>query len=137
MPTRGGDPFAARAEATLFGFDPTPSEVTIRPRGRAWRVGGALATFIVVTAIASPMVVFPPHAVWLLGGVGTGAFLAQRRYIERFTLLSATGSCPKCGHAFSLKATRLRTPHPLPCEGCHHESSLRLPDRLLEQHALD
>ena len=45
-----------------------------------------------VVALASPLVVFPPHAVWLLGGLGTGAFLARRRYIERFTLVSATGS---------------------------------------------
>ncbi|MGB1657681.1 MAG: hypothetical protein ACPHO4_10020 [Longimicrobiales bacterium] len=137
MPRATGASFSATAEATLFGFDPTASEVTILPRSRGWRVGGAAATFVGVVAIASPLVVFPPHAVWLLGGLGTGAFLAQRRYVERFTLLSATGQCPKCGHTFSLKRMRLRTPHPLPCEGCHHESTLRLPSDVLDVHALD
>jgi hypothetical protein len=137
LTTAPGSPFSATAQATLFGFDSTVSEVTIRPRSRGWRVGGAVTTFLVVVAVASPLVVFPPHAVWLLGGLGTGAFLAHRRYIERFTLLSATGQCPKCGHGFSLKTTRLRTPHPLPCEGCHHEGTLRLPDGVLEEHALD
>lgn len=132
-----GAPFSAEAEATLFGFDARPAQLTVRPRSRGWRVGGALVTFVVTVGVASPLVVFPPHAVWLLGGLGTGAFLARRRYLERFTLLSAIGECPKCGHPFSLKKTRLRTPHPLPCEGCHHESTLRLPSGLLEQHALD
>lgn len=132
-----GPSFSAEAEATLFGFESTASDVTILPRSRGWRVGGAVGTFFGVVAIASPLVVFPPHAVWLLGGLGTGAFLARRRYVERFTLLSAKGECPKCGHAFSLKRMRLQTPHPLPCEGCHHESTLRLPEGLLEDHALD
>ena len=129
--------FSAAAEATLFGYDSTTSDVTIRPRSRGWRIGGALGTFFGVVAIASPLVVFPPHAVWLLGGLGVGALLAQRRYIERFTLLSATGHCPKCGQAFCLRKMRLRTPHPLPCEGCHHESTLRLSEGVLEDHALD
>ncbi|MCH1570381.1 MAG: hypothetical protein L7S64_03490 [Longimicrobiales bacterium] len=135
--SESGVVFEAIAEATLFGFDATPSEVRIRPRSRGWRVGGAVGTFVGVVAVASPLVVFPPHAVWLIGGLGTGAFLANRRYIERFTLLSAIGACPKCGHGFSLKNTRLRAPHPLPCEGCHHESTLQLPDGLLQKHALD
>jgi len=135
--SKPGLPFDAIAEGTLFGFDATSVKVRIRPRSRGWRVGGALGTFVGVVAVAAPLVVFPPHAVWLIGGLATGAFLANRRYVERFTLLSATGECPKCGHGFSLKQTRLRAPHPLPCEGCHHQGTLRLPDGLLQQHALD
>lgn len=129
--------FEVEAEATLFGFDATSARATILPRSRTWRVGGAVGTFVGVVACASPLVVFPPHAVWLIGGLGTGAFLARRRYIERFTLLSASGTCPKCGHAYSLRRMRLRTPHPLPCDGCHHEATLRLPEGTLEAHALD
>lgn len=135
--SEGGTSFNATGEATLFGFDATSAAVRIQPRSSAWRIGGALGTFLGVVAVASPLVVFPPHAVWLLGGLGAGAFLGRRRYIERFTLLAATGTCPKCGDDFVLKKMRLQVPHPLPCDGCHHESTLRLPDGLLEKHALD
>ena len=135
--SHGSVSFEATGEAALFGFDATSAAVRIQPRSSAWRLGGALATFVGVVAIASPLVVFPPHAVWLLGGLGTGAFLGHRRYIERFTLLAATGTCPKCGQTFALKKMRLRVPHPLPCDACHHESTLRLAEGLLEQHALD
>jgi hypothetical protein len=56
----------------------------------------------------------------------TGAFLARRRWIERFTLEHVEGTCPKCGGALAVKPGRLRTPHPVSCEGCHHESSLAI-----------
>ena len=125
------------AQVTLFGFTPTPIVVTILPRSRRWRVTNALATFLVTVSLTAPLVIFPPHAVWLLGGLGVGTFLAHRRYIERFTLMSATGQCPKCEHTLSLSKMRLRSPHPLPCDLCHHESVLSLPRGTLQGHARD
>ena len=132
-----GSGFSANAEASLFGFDPSPLKVTILPRSRAWRVGGAARTFGVSAVIAPFVAIFPPHAVWPIGALMTGGFLARRRYVERFTLTSLEGVCPKCGNRYSVKATRLRTPHALPCDGCHHESRLRLPEGTLQTHALD
>lgn len=125
------------AEATLFGFEATPVRVRIEPRSRAWRVGGAARTFGVSVVVAPFVAIFPPHAVWLLGMLATGGILARRRYIERFTLQSVEGACPKCGHELRVRPTRLRTPHPLACEGCHHESTLRFADGALEGIALD
>lgn len=120
------------AESTIFGFDPSPLHVKITPRSRAWRVGGAARTMGIFVVIAPFVAIFPPHAVWPIGALLAGSFLARRRYIERFTLESVEGQCPKCGAALSTKSTRLMTPHPLPCDDCHHESILRLPEGTLE-----
>ncbi|MEM7415734.1 MAG: hypothetical protein AAF389_09585 [Gemmatimonadota bacterium] len=129
--------FSVQAEATIFGFDPTPMMATITPRSRAWRVGGAARTMGVFAVIAPFVALFPPHAVWPIGALMTGGFLARRRYIERYTLESAEGDCPKCGHALRTKPMRLRSPHQLPCDACHHELILRLPDGALDAHEAD
>ncbi len=119
------------ARATLFGFDDRPVRAGIIPRSRAWRVGGAARTFAVFAVIAPFVAVFPPHAVWFLGALVTGGILARRRYIERFTLVSVDGRCPKCDGALSVKKSRLKEPHALPCEGCNHEPALRVPAEAL------
>ncbi len=125
------------AEATLFGFDPTAMKVTILARSKTWRVGGAARTFGLFAVVSPFVAIIPPHAVWLMGALMTGAVLARRRYSERFTLQWVEGSCPKCGNAVTVKPMRLREPHPFPCEGCHHESRLRLPEGVLEALAVD
>lgn len=138
--SNGGRPpgaFDVRAEATLFGFEPTPARAAIAARSRGWRVGGAARTFAVFVVVAPFVAIFPPHAVWLIGALLTGAVLARRRYVERFTLLDVDAACPKCGSPLAVKRTRLKVPHPLPCDACHHESALRLPEGTLEAHAVD
>ncbi len=115
------------AEATLFGFDPVPVQVWVLARSKGWRVGGAagiMGAFVVIAPVAA---IFPPHAVWPIGALLTGAALARRRYIERHTLQALEGSCPKCGKAFAVKPGRLSDPHHLPCDGCHHSAILRFP----------
>ena len=148
-PTEGGAPgpppsgdrppgaFDVQTEATLFGFEPTPARVAIAARSRGWRVGGAARIFGVFVVVAPFVAIFPPHAVWLIGALLTGAVLGRRRYVERFTLLDVDAACPKCGSPFGVKPTRLKVPHPLPCDSCHHESSLRLPAGTLEAHAVE
>ncbi|MDX1647300.1 MAG: hypothetical protein R3304_09165 [Longimicrobiales bacterium] len=123
--------FDAGGRATLFGFEDTPVAARIIARSRAWRVGGAVRTFAVSAVIAPFVAVFPPHAVWLIGALAVGGFLARRRYVERYTLVSVEGKCPKCGTPLSVKSGRLKRPHPLPCEGCNHEPNLRIPDEVL------
>ncbi|NNL31476.1 MAG: hypothetical protein HKO77_10655, partial [Gemmatimonadetes bacterium] len=61
----------------------------------------------------------------------TGGVLARRRYIERFTLVSVDGQCPKCNGELKVKKGRLKQPHSLPCEGCNHEPALRVPAEAL------
>lgn len=127
--------FEAEGQAVLFGFEATPMNCVVLRRTKAWRVGGAAQRFGGFAVISPFVAIFPPHAVWLIGSLITGAVLARRRLAERFTLVEASGDCPKCGQRYSIKSGRLHVPHSLPCDGCHHESTLRLPEGLLEQYA--
>lgn len=124
-------------EATLFGYEATSTSVLLRPRSRNWRVLGAVATAGVALVVAPVAAVLPPHAPWVIGVLAIGGLLARRRFQERFTIVSVEGACPKCAGSLAAKSGRLRSPHPLPCEACHHESSLRLPAGALEAIAVD
>jgi hypothetical protein len=134
VPTRDAEgAYEIEGEATLFGYDPTPLVAKVIPRGRGWRVGGAARTMALFVPVAVVVVIFPPHAVWPIGALLTGAFLARRRYVERYTLRALDGTCPKCGTPFRVKPGRLLIPHPIPCEGCHHEPTVRLPRSVLDE----
>lgn len=129
--------FGAAGEAILFGFDPQPVQVTIQPRSRAWRMAGAARTMGVAVVVAPFVAIVPPHAPWLIGALATGGILARRRWTEHFTVQGVEGCCPKCEAALDVKPGRLKTPHPLVCEGCHHESTLRLAADALAGHDPD
>lgn len=129
--------FQTTAEAALFGFDPSPARAEIVARSRGWRVGGAARIFAAFVVVAPFLAIFPPHAVWFIGALSAGGLLARRRYVERYTLVEVEARCPKCDAPLSVKPSRLRVPHPLPCDVCHHESSLRLPEGTLQAHAVE
>ena len=82
--------------------------------------------------VAPAVAIVPPHAPWVIGVLATGTLMARRRWNERFTVMSVVGACPRCGYEYQIASGRLRRPHPLPCEECHHESTLQLPDAVLE-----
>lgn len=111
----------------LFGFAPTQCVASILPRTKAWRVGGAVGILVLFSVIASFAIFIPPHGVWTIGALTGGFILARRRWLERFTLHSVNGSCPKCKITLSVKSGPLRYPHPIACDGCHHTGSLELP----------
>ena len=113
-----------QGEAVLFGFPSTPSVLRIQPRPASWRLTGAALIMAAFIPLAAVVAIVPPHAPWLIGALAGGAILARRRWIERFTLMSAEGTCPKCGEPLVARRSRLRVPHPVMCESCHHESSL-------------
>jgi hypothetical protein len=119
-----GGPVRTPARITLFGFEATEAVVSIQPRGRRWRVGGAARTMGIFLVIAPVAAIAPPHAPWGIGALAAGVILARRRMIERFTLISLEGKCPKCDEPLKVKHTRLRTPHAITCEACHHQASL-------------
>ncbi|HBE00115.1 MAG TPA: hypothetical protein DC060_18195 [Gemmatimonadetes bacterium] len=119
------------ARVTLFGFESTEAFASIQPRGRRWRVGGAARTMGIFLVIAPMMAIVPPHAPWLIGALTAGIILTRRRLIERFTLISLEGTCPKCDTTIDVKRTRLRIPHPLTCQSCHHQASLKVPAETL------
>jgi len=114
------------AEAIVFGFEPAPVTLTVRPRSGLWRIGGAIRTMVTFLLLAPIVALAPPHAPWAIGAVAGGGFLARRRWLERFTLERVEGACPKCGESLKAKSARLRFPHPLACEACHHQAALRI-----------
>ena len=121
----------ARGDLTLFGYPPAEVRVRLRPRGRGWRVGGAVRTQLLGLVAAPILGLVPPHAPWALGALGLGFFLARRRWRHHHTVEGVTGACPRCGHAVRVRPGMLRTPHVIPCEGCRFELSLVVdPDAL-------
>jgi hypothetical protein len=127
--------FTVEGEAILFGFPPTRAVVTIKRRSFGWRAGGAARTMAAFLVITPVVLIVPPHAPWALGALGSGAILARRRWVEHFTLQSVQGTCPKCGAPLDVKSGRLKTPHPITCEACHHQSSLVVPEQALNRNA--
>lgn len=122
---------------TLFGYDPETVVLHLRPRTRRWRLLGAGRTMAVALVLAPAVGLVPPHAPWILGVLGVGGFLARRRYQERFTVVGIDGSCPNCGAELSVGTGRLRSPHPVPCESCHHEGSVQVASARLDEVARD
>lgn len=125
------DALEVTARLVLFGFPASEALARIRPRSRNWRVGGSIQIMAAFIAIAPLVALVPPHAPWPLGALGVGGILARRRWIERFTLVTLETSCPKCATPAVSKPTRLRSPHTITCEGCHHSSVLKVPADLL------
>ena len=117
------------ASASIFGFEPRPARLTVRPRSLGWRAAraGGLAGGGLV---AAPVVaLLPPHVAWALGSVVTGGFLGYRKWSERFTVEEIEGVCPKCDAALTLTgAMRLRRSCTLPCAECHHDLQLQIDD---------
>jgi len=123
------------AELTLFGFPATPARVFLRPRSRSWRLWGALRSQGVGLILAPAVGLVPPHAPWALGALGVGFLLARRRWRHFATVEKVIGQCPKCGTTVSPRPAMMRQPHPVPCEGCHHELTLVFPEESREQAA--
>jgi predicted RNA-binding Zn-ribbon protein involved in translation (DUF1610 family) len=121
----------------LFGFDATMLVLVVRPRSKAWRVGGAVRRALLFLVVAPAVAIVPPHAPWLIGAVVSGGILARRRLAEHFTLESLTGPCPNCGTDLPAKSGRLKTPHPVTCDTCHFESAVVIPPEVLASHGLD
>jgi len=125
-------PIEVGARIDLFGYDPTPATLHLRPRSRSWRVGGSVRTVVIALLIAPVVALIPPHAPWIVGALTGGGILARRRWTERFTVLSVEGTCPRCGAHVKVTKGRLRTPHPAACEACHFDMSVQLPPEALD-----
>jgi hypothetical protein len=105
--------------------------MSVRRHALSWRAGGAARTLAVCAVIAPFVALLPPHVPWAFGAIGVGGILARRRWSERFTLERVEGSCPKCGAALAVKSGRLKLPHLVACEACHHQTALRFPEEAL------
>lgn len=120
------------AHLTLFGFDATVAQVRLRPRSRSWRLWGAVRTQAAGLVLAPAVGLVPPHAPWALGALVVSFMLARRRWRHLFTVESVEGQCPKCGAPVSPRVGMLRQPHPVPCDGCHHDLTLVLPEGVID-----
>jgi hypothetical protein len=132
MMENGANRLRIKGEAILFGFPNTKAVLTIRPRPTSWRASGAALRMAGFIVLAAAVAIIPPHAPWIIGALAGGVILARRRWIERYTLESVNGTCPKCGAELNAKGSRLRKPHPVMCENCHHEISLTFDDGPLD-----
>lgn len=110
-----------------FGYEATTADVKLIPRTTSWRMTRALLSLAVGLG-AAPIVFFvPPHVPWVLGAVGLGGFFARRFAMERRTLVSLAGKCPKCGNDLTIaKHVALRDPHEIACPQCMHGLLLRV-----------
>jgi hypothetical protein len=129
----GDGRFTVEGETVLFGFPPTRAIMSIKRRPFSWRAGGAAGIMGVFLVVAPVVMIVPPHAPWAIGALASGGILARRRWIEHFTLERVQGTCPKCGAELHVKPGRLRTPHPITCEVCHHQGSIVAPERFLKR----
>ncbi len=113
------------ARLTLFGFAPTPATVSLVARTTSWRMART-ARALGLTALVAPLAfLVPPHAPWGAAALSGGLYFALRSWKERFTLRQGTGSCPRCEAPIDLgRMKRLRRPHVVPCDTCHHEPVL-------------
>lgn len=118
---------AATGVLKLFGYDPAPVRLEVIPRSRAWRLrrtAVAAGAFLLATPVVA---LVPPHAPWAAAGIMAAAILGRRRWTERYTVACFRAPCPRCGQALGLPpGTRLRAPHPVPCDGCGHEPLLEV-----------
>jgi len=128
---------AVDGRVVLFGYPDSPARVRVVPRPRRWRVVGAARRGLATILIAPLVGIVPPHAPWILGVLGVGTLLTRRRLQEVFTLVAADSACPRCGHHVAVRRGRLRAPHPVQCDGCHHESVLQLDPVALDHIRLD
>lgn len=131
-PTASGNPSTDRdpalrlpARVTLFGHDSVDTTVEVIPRSRSWRMWRTLRLLAVFVIIVPVVGIIPPHAPWIAGAVTIAAVLARRRWTERFTIADFKAACPRCDHELTVRSgTRLRIPHPIPCDECGHEPLL-------------
>lgn len=133
----GPGSFTVTGRATLFGYDPTPVELTLVPRSKRWRTGGVVRIAVVAVILAPLAALVPPHAPWALGVLGVAGLLIHRRLQERFTVAEAVGRCPKCDGALSASGGRLRDPHPAACESCHNEFGIAVDAAAVDAHRVD
>ena len=123
----GSDVVHARGRFMLFGYETTPVAVQLTARSRRWRMTRAFQMLGLTALLARLVALVPPHAPWLIGAVVVGGVLARRRLDEHHTVVDARGPCPRCDRELSVRAgSRLRTPHPVSCDGCRHESALHV-----------
>lgn len=115
------------AQLALFGHAPTPVRLDLESRSFQWRLRRTLTALGTALLVAPVVFILPPHVPWALAALAAGAFIARRRWTERFTIRSLEGECPRCGAAImATEGERLRVPHTLSCEGCNHECTLEV-----------
>ena len=120
------------ARLVVFGHDATPASLELHARGTRWRAFRALRVVAVVLVLAPLAALVPPHAPWALGVLVVGGLLAWRRWQERFTVRELRGRCPRCEAEVAVPGpVRLRSPHPVSCESCHHDATLRVEEDAL------
>jgi hypothetical protein len=102
-----------------FGFESTIARLDVIERTPSWRITRALLSAIIGLGAAPVVMFIPPHVPWALGSIVMGGWFARRFALEKRTLVSLEGVCPKCSAGIRMsKAVPLRGPHELSCASC-------------------
>jgi hypothetical protein len=113
------------ARLALFGFAPTPVQLSVEPRPRWERVLRAFLALFLAGVTAPILFLIPPHAEWLVLSALTGVYWFRKNWIAEYVLLGFEGICPKChGSVTVKKGTTLRFPHSVVCYNCHEHPAL-------------
>lgn len=124
--------FEPAASLVLFGHDPEPARVVVFERSRGWRVRRAILFAAAGMTVAPFVALLPPHAPWALGALACGGFFAWRSLKSRFAVAELEARCPRCEAPVAVPAgSRLRQPHSIHCQACHHELVLRVDEAAL------
>ncbi len=107
-----------------FGFPTQPASIEAVARAASWRASRALLAAAVALGVAPIVALVPPHFPWLIGAVVTGGVLARRRLTERYTVLSMTAVCPRCGAPVTTGPGRLTAERTVSCGSCNQDSVL-------------
>ena len=117
------------ARLALFGYPPTPVQLTVEPRPRWERRLRAFLPLFAAAATAPVLFMIPPHVEWLVLSAAAGIYWFRKNWIAEFVLVGFIGICPKCHSPIEVKkGATLRFPHGVVCYQCHEHPALELGD---------
>lgn len=125
--TASDQSLSIRGHLRVFGYDDTPLQLTVIPRSTRWRLLRA-GPWFVGAAAAAVLVILPPHVLWIMLAL-VAAGLGVRKWLERYTLVTLEGSCPRCGaEVEETGPARFRPGSSVDCPSCRHGSTVVLPE---------
>jgi hypothetical protein len=123
----GRAPQAPPARLALVFHAPTIARLEVVYRPMPGRLARALVSWAVCWGALPFLVWIPPHYPWIIAAFVAGIYLPYRFWNGKYTVLSFSGFCPRCGRALELRrGSRINLPHALPCFGCHFDPVLEV-----------
>jgi hypothetical protein len=127
VPHEEDGPVERPTRMALFGYKSTEGTARLYYRDTFWRGSRALLFAALGLLIAPVALLIPPHGIWTIGSLVLGGTLAHLKWAERRTLVFLDANCPRCDADLRCtRPTRIRDPHTITCETCHHPLELQI-----------